>query len=207
MIGSGLQALKDWVFQQVCKGKEMKAQGENALEIVTREPKCFLQSPPRIKNNESAQEADSRAAPCVVIVMRKAGVRGRERNEEDNQISEARRGFLEVQLLFVTYDPGHRTAESQEKSAYEKINDNTEEAVKTVLIWAEETMNKLIRAGSIPGTGWAVEKNTWEYGMLADETGYLADRWPLYYAALSGTFTTESLEQGVQKDDLSSILD
>ncbi len=169
MISQDLAKLKQWAFDNLCKGKVMKAQGDSASGVAQREPRCYLMRLPSIQQSgfQLPDEVDAQmsaalrnAAPCVIVVMRKAGVKNRDQRMGDEK-PDGKRGYLEVQFLFATYDPGHRKRVSQEaedeETAIKNIQPNDEEAIGVALDWAQEAMNKLLMAGGIPGTGWTIE--------------------------------------------------
>ncbi len=203
-----LKNLKDWLTENACSGRKMKAPGSNALEIRYREPTCRL-------SIFSAQEAaditniyeNTDMAPGILIFMNRSGIRDHYK-KRDKRSKTMRpmdlREFLELQLMFIAYDPGHRTDESQQSGSLEDILPNEEEAGFAVLDWAEETMQKLVENSIMPGTDLIVDQVGLEFGPLK-ENGVLAEKKPLYYAVLNCTFGCAS--QAVENPETINYLD
>lgn len=185
-IGQRLRGLKKWLNENACQGREMKAQCKDDLVVVYREPYVKLLL---FTDAEGVPEAEQ-GAPCILILMKESGTRDMEqRFDRYNDLKRPKlmAGMLSIQLVFVTYDPGHRTEESQENQKYDEIQANEEEAYLAVLDWAEETMNKLIEMGTVPGTDLMVSETDLRCGPMM-QYGTLLDRRPLYYAVVEGVF-------------------
>lgn len=146
-------------------------------------------------------------APGILIRMNRSGVRDNYKKRDKHNKTKRSMGlreFLELQMMFVTYDPGHRTDASQQSGSLEDIMPNDEEASFAVLDWAEETMQMILENSIVPGTDLIVDQVGIEFGPLK-ENGILVNKRPFYYAVLNCTFGCAS--QAVENLETISYLD
>lgn len=186
-IAQRLRGLQKWLYVNACKGRKMKAMGKNDLDIVYREPYVKLLL---FTDAEAVPEVPKQGAPCILILVKESGMRDMEqRFDRYKGINRPKpmAGMLSFQLVFVTYDPGHRTEKSQADQTYADVFSNEEEAYLAVLDWAEETMNSLIELGSVPGTDLMIDPVDIRCGPMM-QYGVLLDRRPLYYGVVDGVF-------------------
>jgi len=194
-IGQQLQGLKKWIAQNACAGRKFKTPGNQDLDIKYREPVCklFLYT-----DDSGVPDVDEKSAPCILILMKEGGVRDSE--QRFDRFKNVHRtggmsGMLSVQFVFVTVDPGHRTEKSQSDHTNADIEANEEEAFIAVLEWAEDTMNKLVELGTVPGTDLTVDEADCRFGPMS-QYGVLMDRRPLYYAVMECTFGRPTTQSG-----------
>ena len=201
-IRASMNVIKKWLEETACQGRKMKAQptDENDMTETRREPVVSLFHHP---DREREDEQILAMAPCILVMMKAEGARG----AEDDRRREIRFapetcGTLAVQIMFITYDPGHRTREAVAQNKFKLIEENTEEAALDNLEWTEEVMNNLLSNGGIPGTDLTADPKDFRYGPLT-ENGYLADKRPLYYSLIEGEFGIRSTVYGDKaKSDL-----
>jgi hypothetical protein len=203
-----LTKLKDWLTANACSGRKMKAPGSSALEIQYREPACRLSIFQPLEDfTGTGIDENTDMAPAILIRMKRSGIRDSYK-KRDKHLNTMRpmelREFLKLQLVFIAYDPGHRTQACQQSGSLEDIMPNEEEASFAVLDWAEETMQKLVENSIVPGTDLIVDQVGMEFGPLM-ENGILPDKKPLYYAVLNCTFGCAS--QAVENPETISYLD
>jgi hypothetical protein len=202
-VGQRLTGIKKWLYENACKGRTMKAEGERDLEIIYREPLAKL----LLFTDEAGLPAAEYGAPAILVLMKESGMRDTEKRfDQYNHMKRPKvmGGMLSVQFVFVTYDPGHRTEKSQAEQKNEEIEPNEEEAYIAALEWAEETMNKLISLGMVPGTDLTVSEEDARCGPLM-QYGVLVDRRPLYYAVVECVFGCKV--QKINNRQTNSLLD
>jgi hypothetical protein len=203
-----LKKLKDWLTENACSGRNMKAPGSSALDIRYKEPTCRLcifSTKEAVSGINMYENTDM--APGILVLMNRSGTRDHYKKRDKHSKTQRPmdlREFLELQIMFVAYDPGHRTDESQQSGSLEDIMPNDEEASFAVLDWAEETMQKLMENSIVPGTDLIVDQVGLEFGPLK-ENGILSGKKPLYCAVLNCTFGCAS--QAVENQETISYLD
>ncbi len=184
-VGQRLKGLKKWLTENACQEK-MKAQGAKDLEVNYRKP--FVQL--MLFSDEAGLPPENSGAPGILVMMKESGMQDPEKRfDQYRQLKRDRSlaGAMPLQMIFVTWDPGHRTEESQENQTNEDIAENSEEAFITVLEWAEATMNALIEAGTVPETDLTITAENIRFGPLM-QYGMMVDRRSLYYAVIDATF-------------------
>lgn len=193
-----LLALKEFVYETVCKGKQFKTQGFNErggaddYKVEYKEPEVFIGLYPRNKNRNSNERNDpSRVAPSVLIIPR-LNYSGKFKearfdNYEGINRSKEIAGVFSVQFLFCMYDTGKRNADTSITRKAEDIEDNTEQAVLNLIGWIEELSKQIMGLSQIPNTDLFVYKDSVCWSTLNSDDS-VADHRPLYYGYLTVSF-------------------
>ena len=196
-----LRGLKTWAYENLCRGREMKAPGPrgNIAEITRQEPKCYLGwAPARIDITGQVQWDTLNVTPGIIIMPNQAHANYMEEKRFDRYNNVHRPSLLgshlSVSILFSVYEPGVRlpgfidtVGESGKGLDMSLIVEGTEEGLITLLNWMDDCKEGLLRDKMIPGTDLALEEENLTYSLYTDQN-YVTDRRPLYYGFINATF-------------------
>lgn len=216
---SRLEALKQWTFEEVCRGRKMKAQPPE--RDITRfeepvEPRVFVAYAPK-RFDESLKEFVIQAAstaPSITIMPDYSNVKYVEPQRFDQykgvHRSQDYGQQLNVQVLFSVYQddlrlPGFVDRYEQENEfELSLLREGTQEGLKALMDWMDDFKGKLLAQQTIPDTDMTLNEANFVYGMRADQK-YIMDNRPIYYGLCAVNFYCVA-EQG-QNPEISAILD
>ena len=200
-----LEALKSWVEENLCKGKSMKTPGETDFSVVYTEPRCFIALYPWLLNESS----EYNIAPSILIIpdvskAKDARIKSYDQSENVTR-PQALGAQLNLRLIYCVYDPGERTAELKETmNPYTDILEGNNSGFFTLTDWLDESMEKLLQAGSIPGVDLFLYEETITWTPMTEGEAIL-DRRPLYYGELHLGFGGQA--QRREGETISRLLD
>lgn len=196
-----LRGLKEWVYDNLCAGREMKAPGQNFNigQVVTQEPKCYLAwAPARMNQAGQLQDDPTSVCPGILIMPTQAHAKYMEEKRFDRYNNYHRPQELgqnlSVQILFSVYEPGIRLPGFVE-SVGEKgkgldmslIEEGTEQGLYTLMNWMDDCIEGLLGQKMIPKTDLFVDEASMQYSLYTDQE-YVVDRRPIYYGFVIVTF-------------------
>ena len=196
-----LTALKNWATEELCKGREMKAPGENMNigEIRRQEPRCYLAwAPARIDQTGKMREDPASVVPGIIIMPNQAYGKYMEEKRFDryNNIHRPQEmgQHLSVSILFSVYEPGVRlpgfidsVGEKGQGLDLALIEEGTEQGLFTLMNWMDDCMEKLVGQKIIPKSDLYVDEPSITYSLYTDQS-YVVDRRPIYYGFVNVTF-------------------
>lgn len=196
-----LIALKNWVFTELCEGRELKAPGKNMNigEIVKQEPKCYLAwAPSRIDKTGQIKADPSSVVPGIIIMPNQSYAKYMEEKRFDRYNNVHRPsemgGHLSVTILFSIYEPGVRlpgfvdsVGDKGQGLDVTLIEEGTEQGLLTLVNWMDDCIQKLLAQKMIPKSDLFVEEATITYSLYTDQE-YVVDRRPLYYGFVNVSF-------------------
>lgn len=200
-----LLALKQWTFDQICRGRSMKTPGrdKNGNEDITvikrQEPQVFLGWQPMRPDSSGIIQLDPLNVCPGILIAPNAGNAKYVEEKRFDRYKDVHRPqelgqWLSVDVLFSVYEPGIRlpgfaeSAESEEGLDMSKLVEGTEEGLFTLTDWMDDFLDALVAAKSIPGSDLMVEEASILYSPY-QEGGYIADKRPLYYGCVSVKFS------------------
>lgn len=194
-----MQKLRDWIYSELCQGREMKTPAKNGdiTKICRQEPKCYIgYFPMRPDSSEDAPEDPANVAPSILIMPCTGYTKYAEKKPDDrtyhvNRLRSYQQNFS-VQVLFTVFEDGLRQPgfiEKAQAGAYDMslIREGTEEGLFTLWNWMDELERKLLGLKVIPGTDLYLDEDTMNFGMYADQK-YLTDNRPIYQGIVAMTF-------------------
>lgn len=196
-----LRGLKAWTYENLCKGREMKApaEGMDLTKIVRKEPKCFLGwAPSRLNENGQLQTEASTICPGILIMPNQAYAKYTEEKRFDRYSGIHRAQemgqHLSVSMLFSVYEPGTRlpgfiqsAGENGQGMDLTRLLEGTEQGVMALLNWMDDCMTGLLGRKMIPGTDLYVEDDSITYSLYTDQN-YVVDKRPIYYGFVNASF-------------------
>ena len=205
-----LEALKQWAYDTVCKGRRMKAEPPDRKITYWQEPVepavHIAYFPKRYDETNMRKLVDKLAeqhistAPSILIMPTASDVKlvEQKRFDQYNGVhrSEDYGQHLNVQVLFSVYEDGlrlpgfhpHRPGDFgfgegvvEDNEYYlENVREGTQEGLQTLLDWMDDFRDKLLTQIHVPGSDLALEEEHFVYSMRSDQR-YIADTRPLYY--------------------------
>lgn len=210
-----LEALREWTYEKVCKGKMMKAPAKDmdVSNVVRQEPQVFLAwFPTRPDEHGYSAEGPMSAAPSILImpcesygkyieVFRKANY-DVHRPQEMGQ-------SLRCQLLFTVFEDGVRMpgfVDSAKSGKFDMslIKEGTQDGLHTLLDWMDEFKEALLGQKVLPGTDLSLSEASMTYGLYQNGE-YVADKRPIYYGIVEVAFTCHADEK--PNRDIARLLD
>lgn len=195
-----LKKLKEWTFENVCRGKRLKAPARDGDITKTErvEPRVFLGFAPSRPDLTRMGEADPmNCAPSIIILPASSFAKNMEEQRFDRYSGIKRPKEMGQQLaahiIFTVYEDGVKLPgfiekiEETGKLDVRLIREGTEEGLFTLLNWMDDFMEALLGAKSIPGTDLIVNEASTVYGLRADQR-YIVDKRPLYYGQVDVMF-------------------
>lgn len=207
-----LEALKAWVKEELCAGREMKTPAENMniAKIARKEPDVYLAwAPARIDATGQPMENVTNTCPSIIIMPNQAYAKYTEEKRFDRYNDVHRPQdmgqHLSVSMLFSVYEPGTRlpgfvdsAGENGAGMDMSLIREGTEQGLFTLLNWMDDALQKLLGQKMIPHSDLAVEDETATYSLYTDQN-YVVDRRPIYYGFINVNFACYA-ETGVNRD-------
>lgn len=196
-ITERLTGLKNWTYDNVCKGRSMKAPTSNRdyTQIQQQEPKVYLGwAPARVEQSDEIASV----TPGIIIMPNQAhaAYMKEKRFDRYNGIHRPKEmgANLSVCVLFSVFEPGIRLPGFQRSvgaggkgADMSKLMDGTEEGLFTLLDWMDDFTSKLLGQRMIPKTDLFVDEESITYSLYTDQT-YVTDRRPIYYGFVNATF-------------------
>lgn len=195
-----LRAIKQWAYENLCKGREMKAPAPNGdiTKIVRQEPKVYLGwSPTRADKTGLAGDCPLTVYPGILIMPGAAYAKYVEekrfdRNNGVNRAQELGQG-LSVNILFGVYEPGIRLPGFIESANHpngldmSRIMEGTEEGLFTLVDWMDDCISGLLAAKFIPHSDLFLDEASMIYSLYTDQS-YVVDKRPLFYGFVNAKF-------------------
>lgn len=190
-----LKGLQEWIYEELCAGRSMKAPGENwdYTKIVRQEPKCFLGWMPSRPDTTgwAAQEDPASVCPGIIIMPNLSKLRAMEEKRFDryNKVSRPKElgQTLSVSILFSIYEPGTRLPGYIDTQEMSLIREGTEEGLFTLTDWMDELGEKLLSTQLIPGTDLYPNEETAAYSLYTDQS-FVVDKRPIYCGFMNAEF-------------------
>lgn len=189
-----LRKLRDWTFEAVCRGREMKAPSPDmdVTKILRQEPRAYLGWTPTRPDSTGLLTADPlNVCPGILIVPERANVKdiADKRFDRYNNIQRSREmgQWLNVSVLFSVYEPGIRLPGFAEKPSVDKLVEGTEQGLFTLLNWMDDFKDRLLGEMTIPGTDLVLDESQFTYSPYEDN-GMIIDKRPIYYGFVNVSF-------------------
>lgn len=192
-----LEAIKQFTYDKVCKGKSLKTpilnkgltRNDSDFKVKYTEPKVYVGLyPQKAENGE-----ESKIAPSILILpgTSYSGKFKEKRFERYNNLHRQPdlMGELSVQWVFCVYDPGIRKKEYDGDIKREDIGENTEAAIYTLTDWMDELQAYIMGQEIIEGTDLYVLYDSVRWSLLNSE-GSVEDRRPYYYGVVEAIYGT-----------------
>lgn len=195
-----LDKLKEWTYENVCKGRLMKtpASGQNVTVLEKAEPKVYVGYFPMRADETAWAEVDPLyTAPSILILPTLSYVKYMEEKRFDRYNKVHRPNDLgqglNVQVLFTVYEDGVREpgfitkAEETGEIDMTLIREGTREGLYQLLNWMDDFKEKLLGAQFIPGTDLFLDEANMTYGLYSDQK-FINDKRPIYYGFVNVAF-------------------
>ena len=195
-----LRKLRQWTFDTVCAGREMKTPAKNmdVRVIRTQEPKVYLAfSPTRPDDNVYTGSVDPlNVTPGIIIAPTTGYLKYMEEQRWDryNNVHRAKEmgQSLSAQVLFFMNKdcvrlPGFANAAQGGVYDMSLITEGTDEGLGTLLNWMDDFKDALLSQKVIPDTDMYLNEAECQYGLYSDQN-YVADRRPTYIGVVTVTF-------------------
>lgn len=196
-----MRGLKAFIYENLCKGREMKAPAPNAdiATIFRQEPKVYLGwAPSRMDASGHLREEPSDVVPSILIMPSQAYGKYTEEKRFDryNNIHRPQEmgQHVAVSILFSVYEPGIRlpgfiqSADEHGRGLdMSLMMEGTEQGLMTLMNWMDDGLELLIGTHIIPGTDMYVDNESITYSLYTDQN-YVVDRRPVYYGFINCTF-------------------
>ena len=195
-----LRKLRDWTFQTVCQGRQMKAPAPkmDISKVVRQEPKAYLGYAPTRPDISMYSEVDPlTAAPGIIIAPAIGDVHYMEEKRFDRYNHVHRPAdmgqSLTVQNVFMVFEDGVRlpgfidAVEKGEEFPMKLLREGTEEGLFTLTNWMDDYKDALLSAGSIPETDLVVNDEAFDYGWYSDQKT-ISDRRPVFIGMVTVKF-------------------
>ena len=195
------RGLKEWTYNELCKGREMKAPGPNmdVSKITRQEPACYIGwAPARMDKAGNLKEIPASTVPGIIMMPNQAYGKYMEEKRFDryNNIHRTKEmgQQMSVTMLFSVYEPGTRLPGFSDSAGEQGsgidtslLLEGTEEGFMTLMNWMDDAMYKLLGAKIIPNTDLFVDEESVTYSLYVDQN-YVVDRRPLYYGFVNVVF-------------------
>lgn len=198
-----LRKTKDWVYREVCAGKEFKVPrnntadgyGPNICDYTMGEPEVFVGWQP-MRPNEPGKILPNdplNVAPSITIMPTQGYIQFPEEKRFDrySKINRPRSmgQTLGMQFLFTVYDPGVRLPglDDSMKSGnpdMSLLKDGTESGLISLVNWMDDLIELVLRERSVPGTDLILDEESSVYSLYTDQN-YVVDRRPYYFGFVS----------------------
>lgn len=193
-----LLGLKQFIEQEVCTGREMKApaDGNDVTQVVMQEPQVYVGWAPFAENDARWRLDALNVCPGILLMPLQGDMRVVEEKRFDQYKkiyrSQEMAQTLEVQMLFSVYEPGIRLpgfmdAGEEGRVDTERMKDGTLEGLFTLTEWMDEVKEALLRERNVPGTDMFLKQADSTYALYANNDG-VVDKRPLYYGFLNTVF-------------------
>lgn len=190
-----LRALKSFIQENLCDGREMKAPGKNydIREVRYTEPKCHIGWTPTRPDMDSDGSIMT-ACPGILIMPSQGNAylpETRERDRADGVRRSKQFGdTLSVSILLAVYEPGIRMPGYMDENGVidaDLIKEGTEQGLMTLIDWMDDTVDVLMKYRSIPHTDLILNEETVIRSMYT-EGGFVVDKRPVFYGFVNCEF-------------------
>ena len=212
--------LRDWTYEQVCKGRKFKVPPPN-MDITKynepTEPSVFIGYAPMRKDETGTLERVDPlfVAPAITLMLDTSAAAYMEDKRFDRYNNVHRpKAFgqqMNIQALFSVYEDGVRMPgfiDKVEKNPNDfdmsLVKEGTEEGYFRLLNWMDDFKNALLEAQVIPNTDLYVNEESIVYTMREDQK-YMTDNRPMYNGFVNVQFFSY-VERG-QNKQIRQILD
>lgn len=179
-----LTGLKKWLYNGLCKGREMKAPGKDITDIARAEPRVFLAWYPSRPDSTGEMIPDPvNVCPGILVMPNPSKGQFMEEKRFD-RYNEVRRPkelgqSLATSILLCVYEPGIRMPGFKETGDMDLMMEGTEEGLFTLYDWMDDLVVALLSERSIPGTDLFVDEESIAYSLYTDQS-YVVDKRPLF---------------------------
>jgi len=193
-----LRKTRDWVFREVCEGKEFKVPrnsadgyGPDICDFTMGEPQAFIAWQP-MRPNEPGKILSNdplNIAPSLTIMPTQGYIQYPEEKRFDRYDKVSRpKGMgqtLGMQFLFTIYDPGIRfpgleASLKSDNPDMSLLKDGTESGLMTLVNWMDDLIELVLRERNVPGTDLTLDEENSVYSLYMDQS-YITDRRPYYF--------------------------
>lgn len=202
-----LLALKKWVYETVCKGRQMKtpAAKNKITAILTQEPQVYLGFPPT-RPDLTGKNPDNPANvyPGIVILPGSGYVKNVEEKRFDtyNKVHRPKEmgQTLSVSILFSVYEPGVRLpgfSDSEHSPLgldMTKFQEGSETGLLTLVDWMDDLREAMLGIKTIPGTDLSLDEEKATYSPYMDQN-YIVDKRPFFDGFINATFNGYATER------------
>ena len=209
-----LRKFKEWTYNTVCQGREMKTPAPNmdVRQIARQEPKVYLAFAPMRpdESNFTGEINPLNVTPGIIIAPTFGYLKYMEEQRFDryNNVHRPKEmgQSLSAQILFFVYEDGVRLPgfiESTKDGAYAMslLAEGTQEGLETLLNWMDDFKDAMLSAKSIPGTDMFLNEAESQYGLYSDQK-FVADRRPVFIGMVTATFQCHADEYNDEIDRL-----
>ena len=216
-LSEELRGLKKWVYEELCRGREMKtpAQNMDVKQVKRQEPKPYLAFLPT-RNDASGyvDEMPLNTIPGIIILPTTSYAKNQEEQRFDryNNVHRSKDlgKTLSVRFLFMVYEDGVRMPgfidkiEQGQGMDLSLVIEGSEEGLFMLIDWMDTCMRKLLGQKQIRGTDLAVVPSSVVYDLYTDQK-YAADKRSIFYGMVDVTFRCMTEEEF--NDDINAILE
>ena len=205
------EALRKWVHETICKGRQMKTPGDDDRDVQWKEPDTYVGYYPMTNTDEaqSAEKLYESVSPSILIIPTIGYAKNMEEERFDRYSGihrpESMGKTMPIQFLFTVYDPGTRNPpafDSEGKEIWRKL-DGEGQGMRALFDWMDDLERHLLGARHIPGTDMYVAERSITSG-LRTEQGAVTDSRPTFIGMLNCVFGAVALEK--QNEELDEIL-
>lgn len=204
-----LRKLKEWVHEELCKGRSFKAPDPSFDLTKMRtgvEPSCFLGWIPSRPDSTGYVENPINVAPCILIMPGQSYAKNMEEQRFDRYSKihrpEEMGQTLSVQMLFSIYEPGVRLpgfvegvrSDMGHGVDMELLLEGTEQGLYTLHNWMSDAKELLLGIKAIPGTDLILDEVSLTSALYSDQA-YVSDKRPMYYGFMSMKFNCFAIER------------
>lgn len=201
-----LRKTRDWVYEEICKGREYKVPKNNPqdgygpliYDFTRGEPQVFLAWQPMRPDNPGAilSQDPYNVAPSITIMPTQGYIRYMEEKRFDRysniQRPQDMGQTVGMQFLFMIYEPGIRMPGLEESLKSDKpdmslLKDGTEAGLQQLVDWMDDLIELVLRERNVPETDLILEDDSSIYSLYTDQN-YVTDRRPYYYGFVSITW-------------------
>lgn len=204
-----LCALEKWVYENLCRGREMKAPGENfdITQIRRQEPCVYIGWQPMHPDESGMLQSGSPwVCPGITIMPAPSYAKRVEEKRFDRYNGVARPKELGqtlcVDMLFAVYEPGIRlpgfieSADDPNGLDMTRLVEGTRSGIFTLYDWMDDCISKLLADMYIPHSDLFLHEEQLVSSLYTDQS-FVVDKRPIYYGFVKAEF-------GCYADDRSS---
>lgn len=205
-----LTKLKQWIIDELCEGREMKAPASDMdiTKIKRQKPQCFIAWQPTRPDETGMLRVDPiNVCPGILIMPRASTAKYVEEKRFDryNNVHRPQElgQTLAVDIMFSVYEPGIRlpgfveSAKDGEGLDMSLFLEGTEQGLFTLTNWMDDCMERLLGQKFIPQTDLFVNEATVAYSLYTDQS-FVVDKRPVYYGFVTVTFNCYA-EEGTNR--------